>query len=105
MSAPSLEGFYRCGICDHRVGRDSATCDQCGWYVHYKCSKTSYKKVVGQSSSSTPEDISCQKEGRVANGALEKVKKMWLKPFDAPLHMNENVEQDIDELYRNEIVI
>ena len=32
------------------------------------------------------------------------VKKMWSKPFDAPLHMN-NDEEDIDELYRNEIVI
>ena len=30
---------------------------------------------------------------------------MWLKPFDAPLHRNENVEEDIDELNRNEIVI
>ena len=61
--------------------------------------------VCGQSSSSTPEDISCLKEGRVAHGALEKVKKMWLKPIDAPLHFTENDEEDIDELYRNEIVI
>ena len=36
---------------------------------------------------------------------LEKVKKMWSKPFDAPLHITENDEEDIDELYRNEIVI
>ena len=27
------------------------------------------------------------------------------KPFDAPLHISENDEEDIDELYRNEIVI
>ena len=53
----------------------------------------------------TPEDISCLKEGRVAHGVLEKVKKMWSKPFDAPLHISENDEEDIDELYRNEIVI
>ena len=61
--------------------------------------------VCGQSRSSTPEDISCLKEGRVAHGVLEKVKKMWSKPFDAPLHISENDEEDIDELYRNEIVI
>ena len=30
---------------------------------------------------------------------------MWSKPFDAPLHISENDEEDIDELYRNEIVI
>ena len=61
--------------------------------------------VCGQSRSSTPEDISCLKEGRVPHGVLEKVKKMWSKPFDAPLHITENDEEDIDELYRNEIVI
>ena len=61
--------------------------------------------VCGQSRSSTPEDISCLKEGRVAHGVLEKVKNMWSKPFDAPLHITENDEEDIDELYRNEIVI
>ena len=30
---------------------------------------------------------------------------MRSKPFDAPLHISENDEEDIDELYRNEIVI
>ena len=52
----------------------------------------------------------CYKSGgvsnrKIAHGALKKVKKMWLKPIDAPLHFTENDEEDIDELYRNEIVI
>ena len=34
-----------------------------------------------------------------------KFSKMWSKPFDAPLHISENDEEDIDELYRNEIFI
>lgn len=37
--------------------------------------------------------------------SIRKTKKMWSKPFDAPLHISENDEEDIDELYRNEIVI
>ena len=40
-----MEEFYRCGICTLRVGRKCATCDCCKWYVHFECSKTSYKKV------------------------------------------------------------
>ena len=46
MSKAPVENFYRCGICDKRAGNNSATCDRCGWFVHYNCSKTSYKKVL-----------------------------------------------------------
>ena len=70
-----------------------------------RASLTVNRLAFSLSRSSTPEDISCLKEGRVAHGVLEKVKKMWSKPFDAPLHITENDEEDIDELYRNEIVI
>ena len=54
----------------------------------------------------------CFKSGGVSNRAVFVISNFsgwqvdrWSKPFDAPLHITENDEEDIDELYRNEIVI
>ena len=51
--------------------------------------------MCGQAKNSKPEDITCLKEGHLVHEALEAVKALW----------NEPLEDDEDELGKNEVLI
>ena len=60
--------------------------------------------ITGQLKESKPEDISCMKDGRVLSDALTDTKKIWGKPYDAPLSFHTE-EEDWDEMNKNEVII
>ena len=40
-----VESYYRCGICNKKVGSGATPCGHCKLYVHLSCSKTTYKEA------------------------------------------------------------